>query len=163
MRKNRNNNIVKRENDIVRRKTNYWYILLGSITVIVSIIVANLININREVRMNGQPVKCPIVDISYSAKGGNSGNVKINGQVLHVIKLDGYLKVGDSIIVRYDKEKALVVQEKFTKGYFVLYFALDGILLLMGLGIIYGGIKGENRIIRIKKNEFENLNVNGVA
>lgn len=93
--------------------------------------------------MTGRLVICPIVDITYGTKGGNSGSVAINGQILPVSRLDSSLGVGDSIQVRYDQERAIVVQEKFDEGSFVLFFALDSILLILGLSLLYAGITGK--------------------
>jgi hypothetical protein len=140
MKRKRKRNI-KTETQI-KRKPNIWIILLGVICIVVFTIIANSINDNRLVRMNGKLIKSPIVEISYSNKGGNSGDVEVDGKKLSIIALESDYEVGDSILVRYDKEKSLVVQERFDKAYFVLWFALDSILLIFGLLFLYAGIKG---------------------
>lgn len=112
--------------------------ILGVLAFIPSCIIANLIYQNWKVRMNGKLVNAPIVDISYGK--GNSGTVEIDGKRLSVYTLEDKFKVGDSIQVRYSKEKALVIQEKFSNNYFIVYFLLDGVLMLAGLLLIYGGL-----------------------
>jgi len=113
---------------------------MGVIAFIVSSYLAYFIYIHREVRMHGQLISCPIVDIRYAAKGGNSGDVEIDGKRLSVYKLDDYYHVGDSLLVRYDKEKSLVIQEKYEEWNFMIFFALDSVLLILGLILTYGGI-----------------------
>lgn len=117
--------------------------LLGIIIISLFLFLANLIYTYREVRMNGQPIKCPIVEITYGTKGGNSGSVVVDGQILSVSRLDSGLDVGDSIQVRYDKVRGIVVQEKFEEGSFILFFAFDSVLLILGLSLIYAGVTGK--------------------
>ncbi|NOS92887.1 MAG: hypothetical protein HOP30_13265 [Cyclobacteriaceae bacterium] len=133
-------------------------LIIGLISIVVFSIVANYINRQRKVRLGGQLLSCPIIKISYSNKGGNSGHVEIDGQILRVSSLDSKWKVGDSIWVRYLKGETLVVQEKFGNGHFVLLFTLDSILLVLGVLLVYAGIAGkgrlkkaENRIIKNRK------------
>ncbi|MGC3979155.1 MAG: hypothetical protein QM751_13580 [Paludibacteraceae bacterium] len=133
----------KRKSNIVKRKRNFWIILLGSFVIFLFLFLANLIYEYREVRMTGQLITAPIVDISYATKGGNSGFVKVDGKILAVSRLDSSLEIGDSIQVRYDKEKAIVVQEKFDEGSFIVFFALDSVLLVLGLSLVYAGITGK--------------------
>ena len=129
----------KRKTNVVK-KINIGMLVMGIIAIIVSSYLAYFIYIHREVRMHGQLISCPIVDINYHAKGGNSGDVEIDGERLSVYKLDDYYHVGDSLLVRYDKEKSLVIQEKYKEWNFGIFFALDSVLLILGFLLIYGGI-----------------------
>lgn len=113
---------------------------MGIIAIIVGSYIGNSIYMHREVRFNGVLLDVPIVHVNYRGKGGNSGDVEIDGKKLHIIKLDDEFNVGDSLLVRYDKEKELVIQEKFQNWNFTIYFALDAVLLICGLLLTYGGI-----------------------
>jgi len=135
----------KIKNNTVKKKSSYWIVLGGIIIIAISIFLANWINSHREVRNKGQLIKCPIVEIRYANKGGNSGSVQIEGQVFDVYSLDSHLNLGDSILVRYDKEKSIVIQEKYTMNNFLVFFALDSVLLVIGLGLIFAGITGKGR------------------
>jgi len=133
----------QRKNGIKTKKSNFWIILLGIFIVSLFFFLANLVYTYRDVRMTGEPRTCPIVEITYNTKGGNSGSVKVDGQILAVSRLDSSLEIGDSIQVRYDKERAIVVQEKFDEGSFIIFFALDIVLLIIGLSLLYAGITGK--------------------
>ena len=124
----------------VKRKINIGMLVMGLIATIVGCYLGQMIYTHREVRFNGELVSCPIVHIDYGAKGGNAGDVEIDGKKLPIYTLDNYFKVGDSLLVRYDKEKKLVIQEKFQEWNFAIYFALDGVLLISGLILTYGGL-----------------------
>jgi membrane-bound ClpP family serine protease len=128
---------------IKRRKTNAVAIILGVITIVVSLTVANYIYRQRLIRMNGQLLSVPLVKISYSGKGGNSGYVEIDGELLHISSLDRKWGIGDSIKVRYVKGETMVVQEKKKNWNFILYFGLDSVLLIIGLLLVYAGIRGK--------------------
>jgi len=133
----------QRKNGIKTKKSNFWIILLGIFIVSLFFFLANLVYTYRDVRMTGEPRTCPIVEITYNTKGGNSGSVKVDGQILAVSRLDSSLEIGDSIQVRYDKERVIVVQEKFDEGSFIIFFALDIVLLIIGLSLLYAGITGK--------------------
>jgi len=127
----------------VKKKPKIWAILVGIIVIGIACLIANEINDNRLVRKNGILLNAPITEISYGIKGGHSGTVKVDGKLLSVYKLaDNYI-IGDSISVRYDKEKSLVVQEKFNDNYFTAYFLTDSILLILGVLMVYEGIMGK--------------------
>jgi uncharacterized membrane-anchored protein len=141
MKKKRNK---KRVIQPVKRKPKIWAILVGIIVIIVSCVVGNSINDHRLVRMNGILINAPITEISYGIKGGRSGTVKVEGKLLSIYKLSDNYAIGDSISVRYDKEKSLVVQEKYNNNYFTVYFLLDSLLLILGILMLYGGIAGKD-------------------
>lgn len=128
----------------VKNKPKIWAILVGIICISVSCVIGNLINDHRLVRMNGLLINAPITEISYGNKGGRSGSVKVDGKILSIYALDNNLGIGDTISVRYDKEKSLVVQEKYNNNYFTVYFLLDSILLILGILMLYGGIAGKD-------------------
>ena len=128
----------------VKKKPKVWAILVGIIVIIVSCVIGNSINDHRLVRMNGILINAPITEISYGIKGGRSGSVKIGGKLFPIYKLGNNYAVGDTLSVRYDKEKSLVVQEKFKDNYFMLYFVTDSILLILGILMLYGGIAGKD-------------------
>ena len=145
MKTKRKKRIRKRQSVIeVKWKINWGMLAIGLLAFIPSCIVANLIYNNREVRMHGELKSCPIVEISYSYKGGNSGDVEIDGKRLSVYKLEDKYHVGDSLLVRYDKEKSLVIQEKYKEWNFFVFYALDSVLLILGLLLIYGGLSGKS-------------------
>jgi len=133
----------QRKNSVTKRKRNFGLMLLGILIISLFLLLANLIYTYRDVRMNGLLIKCPIVEITYGTKGGNSGSVAVDGQILSVSRLDSGLDVGDSIQVRYDKIRGMVVQDKFEEGSFILFFALDSVLLILGLSLIYAGVTGK--------------------
>lgn len=126
----------------VKRKTNFWVILLGIFIISLFLFLANLIYTHRQVRMTGQYISCPLIEITYGSKGGNSGSVLLDGNIISVWSIDDDLKVGDSIQVRYDKTRAIAVQEKFDEKSFLIFFALDSVLLFLGLALLYAGITG---------------------
>jgi hypothetical protein len=128
----------------VKRKPKIWAMLVGTIAIIVSCVIGNSINENRLVKMNGILINAPITEISYGIKGGRSGSVKVEGKLLSIYKLDNNYAIGDSISVRYSKEKSLVVQEKYNTNYFTVYFLTDSILLILGILMLYGGITGKD-------------------
>ena len=134
----------KRVNLPVKKKPKVWAILVGIIVIIVSCVIGNSINDHRLVRMNGILINAPITEISYGIKGGRSGSVKVGGKLFPIYKLANNYAVGDTLSVRYDKEKSLVVQEKFKDNYFILYFFTDSILLILGILMLYGGITGKD-------------------
>lgn len=127
-----------------KKKPKIWAIIVGIIVIIVSCVIGNSINDHRLARMNGILINAPITKISYSYKGGNSGTVKVEEKLLSIYKLADNYAIGDSILVRYDKEKSLVIQEKYNNNYFTLYFLLDSILFILGIIIFYGGITGKD-------------------
>lgn len=141
MTKRRNKKIVIQP---VKKKPKIWAIFVGIISIIVSCVIGNSINDHRFVRMNGILINAPIAEISYGIKGGRSGTVKVEEKLLSIYKLADNYAIGDSIRVRYDKEKSLVVQEKYNNNYFTLYFLLDSILFILGIIIFYGGITGKD-------------------
>jgi hypothetical protein len=133
---------------IKRRKTNVVAIIIGGISIVVFFAVAIYINTQRVIWMNGQLLEVPLVKINYANKGGNSGYVEIEGQILHVSSLDSKYRIGDSIAVRYLRGESMVVQEKMRKWNFALYFGLNGALLVIGLLLGYAGITGKFRHTR---------------
>ena len=140
MKKRNNNNLGLRT---LKKKPKYWIMLLGIFVIVVSLSIAVVLNNNRLVRKNGVIVIAPIIEISYANKGGRSGTISINGNNVSIFALDNDFKVGDSIPVMYNNDKRLAVQLKFTENYFIVYFILNGVLLMMGLLLIYGGFMGK--------------------
>lgn len=127
----------------VKKKPKIWAILVGIIVIGIACLIANEINENRLAKKNGILLNAPITEISYANKGGNSGTVKVEGKLLSIHTLADNYAIGDSISVRYDKEKSIVVQEKFNDNYFTAYFLIDSILLILGVLMVYGGIMGK--------------------
>jgi hypothetical protein len=127
----------------VKKKPKIWAILVGIIAIGIACLIANEINDNRLARKNGIFVYAPVIHITYGIKGGHSGIVEVDRKKLSIRALDNDVEIGDSIPVLYDKEKSLVVQEKFNDNYFTAYFLIDSILLILGVLMVYGGIKGK--------------------
>ena len=127
----------------VKKKPSTWAILVGVICIIISCTIGNSINNHRLVRINGISINAPITEISYGNKGGRSGSVCVNGKKLPIYALDNNFAIGDSIAVRYDDKKSLVVQDKYNNTNFIVFFLLDGILLICGLLMLYAGITGK--------------------
>ena len=124
-----------------KSRPNLIVLAIGLIIITISYFIGKSINNNRLALENGVLVSAPISKIIYGRQC--YGEVKINNDNLEIRILDDNLNIGDSILVRYDKDKSLAVQEKFTDGYFVLWFILDGILLTFGILFCYAGIMGK--------------------
>ena len=82
-----------------------------------------------------------------SLKGRPQGRsvTNINRENLNAGKFDytGY-KIGDSIEVCYIPGEYCVVQKRMNPKRYYLFFSLEAFVLLIGIYLIVGGLKGQN-------------------
>ncbi|MBS3993971.1 MAG: hypothetical protein KGZ87_09665 [Bacteroidetes bacterium] len=129
----------------MKKKTNISFLVIGVVIIIASVVLAKFTYTLRDIRINGELRYCPIININYSGKGGNSADVLINGQKKLAGHITDDLKVGDTIAVRYIKGKSQVVQDDVRLSIYYLYFGLESILLIVGIVFIVGGFMGKTR------------------
>lgn len=129
----------------MKKKINISFLVIGVVVIIVSVNLVKYTYTLRDIRINGELIYCPIININYSGKGGNSADVLINGQKILAGHITDDLKVGDTIAVRYIKDKSQVVQDDVRLSIYYLYFGLESILLIVGIVFIVGSFMGKTR------------------
>ena len=112
----------------MKKKINIFFVILGICSIIAFIYAVTFTYNLREIRINGELKKCEIVRISYANKGGNHAYIMIEGKELPAGRLISDHKVGDSLLIRYIKDKPWVVQDRVKLWRYYLFFALESIL-----------------------------------
>jgi hypothetical protein len=69
----------------------------------------------------------------------------IEGKELPAGRLISDHKVGDSLLIRCIKDKPWVVQDRVKLWRYYLFFALESILLIVGVILTIGGFLGKER------------------
>jgi len=136
---------VIHEINLMKKKINILFVVLGLCSIIAFIYAVTFTYNLREIRINGELKKCRIVRISYAIKGGNHAYIMIEGKELPAGVLISKVKVGDSLLVRYIKDKPWVVQDRVKLWRYYLFFSLESILLIVGVILTVGGFLGKER------------------
>ena len=97
-----------------------------------------------KIRENGHVIKAPVVEIK-SRSWMTWVQVEINGQKLDAgeIITDENPSLGDSIEVCYISGFSNVVQKNRDSNRYYLFFALESLLLIMGVYLVIAGFIGE--------------------
>ena len=125
-------------------KKNIKAIVLGLITLLAFFFVSSMSYEDMNIRKNGQVIKAPVVEI-YSRRWMTWIHVEINGQELAAgtVTTDKNPSIGDSIEVCYISGKSNVVQKNMNPNRYYLFFALESLLLFLGLYLIIAGLIGD--------------------
>jgi hypothetical protein len=136
---------MKKNNDKIS-KIYYKAIFVGIGIIILICFVSSFTIRDRNIRLHGTVVKAPIVEFyGRLSRPNGSVTVNINGENLNAGSFDytGY-KIGDYIEVCYIPGEYCVVQTRMNPKRYYLFFSLEAFVLLIGIYLIVGGLKGQN-------------------
>lgn len=125
------------------RKPNITVLLVGIFLVSMFAISFYFSWTDRYIRLNGELRKTEIINIRHF-KGGSGATVSIEGNNLNAGRISRNYLVGDSILIRYIPNEYCVVQESVQPNRYYLYFALESILLIIGIALIVESLKGKS-------------------
>jgi hypothetical protein len=104
-------------------------------------------NRDKYIREKGTVIKVPIVELSSPYSKTSPVYVLIEGKKVYAGQFKGEeYSIGDSIKVCYILGEYCVVQKGVSLKRFYLYYAFESLLLLVGLYLIIGGLRGKGTI-----------------
>ena len=124
---------------MIIRKPNIILLLAGILAILMFVLSFYLSWTDRNIRLKGELRKVKIGNINYGK--GRSADVIVDNIQLSAGRISRKYSVGDSILVRYIPNEYCVVQERVDPNRYYLYFAIESILLIVGITFIVESFK----------------------
>lgn len=126
-------------------KVNYIIFTMGVLAILGFVISFYFSYKDRHIRINGSLRNEKIVKISGRiSRPHGSASVIIDGVKLNSGSVSKKYSIGDSIQVRYIPGEYCVIQEGVNPNRYYLYFAMESILLIVGIALFIESLKGKD-------------------